>query len=199
MMNQKWVKFLFHFLYSIQNKVFEKSLNDIKLGPELEEYEITINVLGMRELQSPGILPVRKPFINFMLRSLLPPSKAHAIENIQTQPSATGCNPTIPTVIKFIIYLPCDPLYWPSLTCGVYDYIFKGLSQPLIGNFVIPIGSLQHFQDEFFEETDERTQSIIKAIERKIENQEELRKQVEEQQRIIEEQRAREENLQKLK
>jgi len=44
------------------------------------------------------------------------------------------------TVIKFNINLPSDPLYCPTLTCGVYDYIFRGLSQPMIGNFTIPLG-----------------------------------------------------------
>lgn len=93
------------------NRQFSNSLNHIRLRPDCEEYEITINVLGLRNLESPGMLPVTKPFINFSLRSLLPPSSAHAIENINTQPSATGPNPTISTVIRFSIYLPSDPLY----------------------------------------------------------------------------------------
>lgn len=36
------------------------------------EYKISLNILGLRELQSPGILPVRKPFIKFRVKSLLP-------------------------------------------------------------------------------------------------------------------------------
>lgn len=147
---------------------FSQSLHSIKLRPMCEEYEITINVLGLRSLESPGILPIRKAFIKFVLRSLLPPSRAHAIENIQTQPSATGSDPTISTVIKFSIFLPSDPLYCPSLTCGVYDYIFKGVSQPLVGNFVIPIGDLQHLQDDLFEKENDTTLKIIKRLERLI-------------------------------
>lgn len=95
---------------------FSESLYSIRLAPPTDDYEITINVLGLRSLESPGILPVRKAFINFMLRSLLPPHKAQAVENISTQPSATGKNPTISTVVKFKISLPNDPLYCPSLT-----------------------------------------------------------------------------------
>lgn len=187
--------------FSVLNpkKLFKKSLNDIRLRPHCEEYEITINVLGLRELESPGILPIRKAFINFCLRSLLPPSKAHAIENIQTQPSATGRNPTVSTVIKFNIYLPNDPLYCPSLTCGVYDYIFKGWSQPLVGNFVIPIGELQHFQDEQFEAADGRTLELIKSLEVKINDAAKLRPKLEEQKNEAEAEMEKEIDLQKVK
>ncbi len=40
---------------------------------EFKEYTIEINALGLRNLQSFGLLPVKKPFIKFNLRSLLPP------------------------------------------------------------------------------------------------------------------------------
>ena len=46
---------------------------------EFKEYTIEINCLGLRNLQSFGLLPVKKPFIRFNLRSLLPPEKAKAI------------------------------------------------------------------------------------------------------------------------
>ena len=162
-------------------KKFLNSIYDIRLRPPCEDYEVTINVLGLRELQSPGILPVRKAFINFNLRSLYSPTKAHAIANIETQPSSTGCNPTISTVIRFKISLPLEALYCPSLTWGVYDYIFKGLSQPLIGNFVIPIGELQHLQEEVFESEDARTQEIIKELENNLENVEKIKEQIKQQ------------------
>ena len=48
------------------------------------EYEIEINVLGLRDLQSTGIMPVKKPYIVFHLKSLLPPDDGSAIENKQT-------------------------------------------------------------------------------------------------------------------
>ena len=163
--------------FSILNpkEAFKNTIYDIRLHPPCEDYEITINVLGLRDLQSPGILPVRKAFINFNLRSLYPPTKAHAVGNIETQPSSTGSNPTISTVIKFKISLPLEALYCPSLTWGVYDYIFKGLSQPLIGNFVIPVGELQHLQDEMFQEEDSKTQEIIKELEVILEDVEKVK------------------------
>lgn len=72
-------------------------------------------------------MPVKKPFIKFNLRSLLPPEKAKAIANIQTNPIDTGANPNINTTVTFTMKLPTSPLYCPKLSCDVYDYIFKGL------------------------------------------------------------------------
>ena len=44
--------------------------------------------------------------------------------------------------MKFTIPLPTDILYCPKLTCAVFDYIFKGWNQPMIGVFTLPIGDL---------------------------------------------------------
>lgn len=40
------------------------------------------------------------------------------------------------------IPLPKSPLYCPNLTCFVYDQIFKGWNQPLVGTFVLDLGRL---------------------------------------------------------
>ena len=57
--------------------------------------------------------------------------------------------------MKFNIPLPTDPLYCPKLTCAVYDYIFKGWNQPMIGVFTLPIGQLMmDLRDERREETE---------------------------------------------
>ena len=72
-------------------------------------------------------MPVKKPFIKFNLRSLLPPEKAQAVTNIKTHPSAPGKNANINTMINFIIDLPVNPLFCPKLQCDVYDYVYKGL------------------------------------------------------------------------
>ena len=98
-------------------------------------------ILGLRELESPGILPVKKAFISFNIKSLVPPNSS-AIQNIKTQPKAAGNNPTINTTMTFSIPLPTDPLYSPNLSCAVFDYILKGWNQPIIGVFTVPIGDL---------------------------------------------------------
>lgn len=91
-------------------------------------------------------MPVKKPFIKFNLRSLLPPEKAQAVTNIKTNPSATGSNPNINTMINFQIDLPVNPLFCPKLACDVYDYVYKGLMQPLLGTFSISIGEMMQEQ-----------------------------------------------------
>lgn len=48
----------------------------------MEEFKCEIMALGLRELVSKGLLPVRKAFVKFNLKSLLPPEQAKAIENI---------------------------------------------------------------------------------------------------------------------
>jgi hypothetical protein len=42
----------------------------------MKEYTIEINVLGLRQLESFGLMPIKKPFIKFNIKSLLPPEKA---------------------------------------------------------------------------------------------------------------------------
>ena len=50
----------------------------LKLTEEIEykDFNVEINVLGLREVESFGLMPVKKPFVRFNLRSLLPPEKA---------------------------------------------------------------------------------------------------------------------------
>lgn len=112
---------------------------DLAARVQFQEFNISMLILGLRQLQSPGILPVKKAFIQFNLKSLVPPNST-AVQNIQTQPSASGANPTINTTMNVSIPLPTDPLYCPKLSSTVYDYIFRGWNQPMIGVFTMPIG-----------------------------------------------------------
>ena len=65
---------------------FETPIKYMNLTEQIEykEYNVEINILGLRELQSFGLLPIKKAFTKFNLRSLLPPEKAQAVTNIQT-------------------------------------------------------------------------------------------------------------------
>lgn len=108
---------------------------------KFENFEVEINVLGLRGLQSAGILPVKKAYIEFMLNSIIPPGKlSYSVENKFTLPGPTGPNPTINTVVSFKVVMPIDEIYSPCITCRVFDKIFKGLSGNLIGQFNIPLG-----------------------------------------------------------
>ena len=84
---------------------------------------------------------MKKAFIVFNLKSLVPPNGPN-LSNIKTQPNNPGSNPTINTTMNFDIPLPTDPLFCPVLSCSVFDYVFRGLSQPMIGTFTIPLGQL---------------------------------------------------------
>jgi len=53
-----------------------------------------MEILGLRGLQSPGILPVKKAFVNFKTKSLVPPHFS-AVQDVVTLPSAPGPNPTL--------------------------------------------------------------------------------------------------------
>ena len=107
-----------------------------------DEYRVEMNVLGLRGLVSPGLLPVKKAYIDFMLKSMVPPIAASALSTISTQPGPTGENPTINQVISFSVPMPVDPLYAPSMACRVLDKVFKGFSGQLIGSFSIPVGQI---------------------------------------------------------
>lgn len=103
-----------------------------------------MNILGLRGLQSPGILPVKKAYICFNLKSMVPPALGTNLNNIKTEPKAPGCDPTLNTLIEFNAPLPIKELFCPRLSTTIYDNIAMGLSQPQIGTFVIPIGDLMH-------------------------------------------------------
>ncbi len=120
-----------------------KALNRM-IRPKTLDATLVMNILGMRGLQSTGIIPVKKPFIEFNLRALVPPDEQDNLRNIRTQAKAPGANPNINSVIKTKLPLPIDKLYCPRISCVVYDEIMKGLYQPLLGTFTIPIGDLMH-------------------------------------------------------
>jgi hypothetical protein len=68
--------------------MFKKSLKKLRLENEVEmkEYKVSMNILGLRGLQSAGVLPVKKAFIQFNLRSMVPPALGTNLENLKTEP-----------------------------------------------------------------------------------------------------------------
>ena len=49
------------------------------------DFDVDMLILGLRELESPGILPVKKAYIKFGIKSLVPPG-GPAIANITSSP-----------------------------------------------------------------------------------------------------------------
>lgn len=125
-------------MYSDKAKAVEYSLE-----PKCFEATVEINCIGLRDLTpAVGWLPVNKAFIKFDMNSIQIPSEKINLRNVETQPGETGPNPTINTVVKFSFLMPEDKIFAPALTCIVYDYLFKGLSQPQIGVFTINLADL---------------------------------------------------------
>jgi len=138
-------------------KIHDLSQLHLEDQVEMRDFDVGLNILGLRRLESPGILPVKKAFISFNIKSLVPPALGSNLSNIKTQPKAPGPDPTLNTLMTFSVPLPIDKLYCPRLACSVYDCIFKGFNQPLIGNFTIPVGDLL---TELREERDRETKAI---------------------------------------
>lgn len=131
---------------------------------QMKEFGVSMNILGLRGLQSPGILPVKKAFLQFNLKSLVPPALGTNLENIRTEPRMAGTDPTLNTLIEFKCPLPVDVLFCPRMACSVFDNIAMGLSQPLIGTFTIPVGDLMHDLIRERKEESEALQNVVDQV-----------------------------------
>lgn len=80
--------------------------------------------MGFRDLVSAGMLPVRKAYAKFSVKSLLPSEKAKAVKDIFTVPEEGGTDPNVRTALNFKVEMPGDPYYTPSMTCTVYDKLY---------------------------------------------------------------------------
>ena len=139
-------------------------INDPTAVVEFAEYRVELNVLGLRGLVSPGLLPVKKAYIDFLLKSMVPPMISSALNSVSTVPGPTGADPTINSVISFNVPMPLNPLFAPSMACRVYDKVFKGLSGQLIGVFTIPIGQIMIEQKREYEKNLEALDGVIAQL-----------------------------------
>ena len=139
-------------------------INDPTAVVEFAEYRVELNVLGLRGLVSPGLLPVKKAYIDFLLKSMVPPMIASALNSVSTVPGPTGADPTINSVISFNVPMPLNPLFAPSMACRVYDKVFKGMSGQLIGVFTIPIGQIMIEQKREYEDNLAALDAVIAQL-----------------------------------
>jgi hypothetical protein len=102
---------------------FDKPVNETHLYEMVQhiDQDININVLGLRDLKTTGLVPVRKAFIQFNVKSLVPPDFGTPLPNIKTEPRAPGPNPTLNVIISFTTPIPENRLYSPHLSCQVFD------------------------------------------------------------------------------
>ena len=80
---------------------------------KIKEFQCKVTILGLRELVSPGILPIRKAFVKFNLKSLLKAENAKGVEDIKTQPKEGGSNPNLKTKIEFQVKVSQDKTFCP--------------------------------------------------------------------------------------
>lgn len=62
--------------------------------------------------------------------------------------------------------MPQEDLYCPSLGCDVFDYVYSGLSQPLIGTMNILIGEIKAEYEAELRETRQNMDEIIATLEK---------------------------------
>ena len=79
-------------------------------------------------------------------------------------PGPTGPDPTINSVISFSVPMPVNHLFAPSMSCRVYDKVFKGLSGQLVGVFVIPIGEIMQSQEAEYNDNLKSLDSVISQL-----------------------------------
>jgi hypothetical protein len=71
--------------------------------PEMVKYHVKVRVLGMRNLRSLGVIPVKKPFVKFNINSLRTKEEKMALREqseIATDPTEFGPDPNICTIIE---------------------------------------------------------------------------------------------------
>jgi hypothetical protein len=73
------------------------------------------------------VLPVKKAFITFDLKSLFPPEIGRNLNELKTEPKMPGSDPTLNTLIEFNAPLPAKKLFCPRLSCAVFDHIIQGI------------------------------------------------------------------------
>jgi len=115
----------------------------INIQPEAQRYYLNVKVIGLRNLKSAGLLPVKRAFIRFDVDSISRKEDKTLLQEdkyVKTEPLDAGPDPNILTVFNLTLTLPVDPDFCPDMSASVFDQVFRGLSQPLIGNFSIPLG-----------------------------------------------------------
>ena len=133
--------------------------------PETTPYSFEINILGLRDLKPLSILPVKKAYIKFDMNSLNVTGKEKdSLNPIITLPKDCGSNPTINTVIKFDVQLPKDEIFMPELQCEVYDNLFSGMINPLLGIFLLNVKNLIKKTNEQIDEDLKITKIQVGAL-----------------------------------
>ena len=147
------------YIFDESHRNMIQNLNPI---PETIPYTFEINILGLRDIKPLAMLPIKKAYIKFDMNSLnVTGEKEDNLAPKITQPKDKGSNPTINSALKFDLNLPKLDIFMPQLQCEVYDYIFSGIMNPILGLFLLNIKKL-------IEETNKQIEEDQKVIKAKI-------------------------------
>ena len=141
--------------------------NNIIIEPETEEYNFTINALGLRDLKPLTFIDIKKPFISFDLNSIDVVKRSVPLDEIKTQPNESGPNPNVNSVISFTAQLPKDINFIPQLQCNVYDHVLGGLMTKLLGVFLIDIKQIIEGTDKVYKYEKKKVKEIEKSLKEK--------------------------------
>ena len=143
--------------------------NNIIIEPETEEYNFTINALGLRELKPLTFIDIKKPFISFDLNSIDVTKRSVPLDEIKTQPNESGPNPNVNSVISFTAQLPKELDFVPQLQCNVYDHVLGGLMTKLLGVFLIDIKQIIKGTTKAYKYEKEKVEEAEKLLQMKKE------------------------------
>lgn len=114
-----------------------------KMKEDLEKHLVKIRILGLRNLQSSGLIPITKPYIKINTTSLI--LRAGSNETVpysvlETIPKQGGSDPNIGEIMNMDVDLPVEDSLKPSISCEVLDQALFGTNEKSLGNFEIDIG-----------------------------------------------------------
>lgn len=69
----------------------------------MDKYHVSLRILGLRNLKTLGLFPVKRPYIKFDINSLRPAETKQNLSEkmkIETQPKESGENPNLSTLIS---------------------------------------------------------------------------------------------------
>jgi hypothetical protein len=107
-------------------------------------HHIKINILGLRELESTGMLPIKTAGIKIATSSLREAEnlgKGAVFTNLQAIAKSSGSNPTIGSILVVSCDIPSEIKIMPAISCSVFEAGFRLFSSDsTIGTFSINVG-----------------------------------------------------------
>ena len=151
--------------FYILNRKERSLFYNISSIPETIPYSFEINILGLRDLKPLSLLPVKKAYIKFDMNTLNISGKPEdSLKNITTLPKDCGSSPTINSVVKFDLNLPKEEIFMPELQCEIYDHLFSGFINPLLGIFLLNVKRLIKETNKQIDEDMKITQNQVNIL-----------------------------------